>query len=216
MRLLARDEVELIWTLDRSEVHHHTYELHGSELVRVPNYFEVPGWRPDAAATETPGLLDRFDRGGTFVGVFDAERLVGISVVDSARVGRGRDQVQLANLYVSRECRGRGVERVYSRGRCRPRAKPERRRSTSPPPPPRTRSTSISSEAVSSRLSPTQHSWRTSPTTSTSCISSDLARSLPLLRGKPRERGEVGTVDRPLGGLTAWPGLSNPSAAPGR
>jgi predicted N-acetyltransferase YhbS len=109
MRLLARDEVELIWTLDRSEVHHHTYELHGSELVRVPNYFEVPGWRPDAAATETPGLLDRFDRGGTFVGVFDAERLVGMSVVDSARVRPGRDQVQLAYLYVSRAYRGRGI-----------------------------------------------------------------------------------------------------------
>jgi predicted N-acetyltransferase YhbS len=109
MRLLTRDEVELMWTIDRSEVHHHTYELHGRDLVRVPNYFEVPGWRSDAAATETPGLLDRFDRGGNFVGVFDAERLVGLSVVDSARVGRGRDQVQLAYLYVSRAYRGRGV-----------------------------------------------------------------------------------------------------------
>ena len=109
MRLLTREEVELIWTIDRSEVHHYTYELREGELVRVPNYFEVPGWRPDAAAKETPVLLDRFDRGGTFVGVFDAETLIGISVLESARVGRGRDQIQLASLYVSRMYRGRGV-----------------------------------------------------------------------------------------------------------
>jgi hypothetical protein len=42
MRLLMRDEVDLIWTIDRSEVHHHTYEVHGGQLVRKPNYFEVP------------------------------------------------------------------------------------------------------------------------------------------------------------------------------
>jgi predicted N-acetyltransferase YhbS len=109
MRLLTRDEVELVWTIDRSEVHHHTYEVRDSELVRVPNYFEIPGWRPDAAANETPVLLDRFDRGGTFVGVFDAEALIGMSVLERARVGRSRDQMQLAYLYVSRTYRGRGV-----------------------------------------------------------------------------------------------------------
>jgi GNAT superfamily N-acetyltransferase len=53
--------------------------------------------------------LDRFDRGGTFLGVFDAEALIGVSVLESARVGRGRDQMQLAYLYVSRAYRGRGV-----------------------------------------------------------------------------------------------------------
>ena len=109
MRLLTRDEVELIWTIDRSEVHHYIYELREGELLRVPNYFEVPGWRPDAPAKETPVLLDRFDRGGTFVGVFDSEALIGISVLESARVGRDRDQMQLASLYVSRTYRGRGV-----------------------------------------------------------------------------------------------------------
>ena len=109
MRLLTRDEVELIWTIDRSEVHHYTYELREGEFVHVPNYFEVPGWRPDASAKETPVLLDRFDRGGTFLGVFDAEALIGMSVLESARVGRGLDQMQLSYLYVSRTYRRRGV-----------------------------------------------------------------------------------------------------------
>jgi predicted N-acetyltransferase YhbS len=109
MRLLTRDEVELIWTIDRSEVHHHTYELHEGQLVRKPNYFEVPGWRADAAEKVTPRLLDCFDRSGTFLGMFDAETLIGMGVVESARVGRAGDQLQLAYLYVSRGYRGRGV-----------------------------------------------------------------------------------------------------------
>jgi predicted N-acetyltransferase YhbS len=109
LRLLTRDEVELIWTIDRSEVHHHIYELRGGQLVRTPKYFAIPGWRPGAAEKETPVLLDCFDRGGTFLGVFDAEALIGMGVVESARVGRAGDQMQLAYLYVSRAYRGRGV-----------------------------------------------------------------------------------------------------------
>jgi GNAT superfamily N-acetyltransferase len=109
MRLLTRDEVELIWTIDRSEVHHHIYEPRGGQLVRTPKYFEIPGWRPEAAEKETPELLDCFDRGGTFLGVFDGEALVGIGVLDSARVGPAGDQMQLSYLYVSRAYRGRGV-----------------------------------------------------------------------------------------------------------
>ena len=109
MRLLMRDEVDLIWTIDRSEVHHHTYAVRGGQLVRKPNYFEVPGWRPDAPEKMTPVLLDCFDCGGTFLGVFDAKALIGMGVLESERVGRARDQMQLAYLYVSRAYRGRGV-----------------------------------------------------------------------------------------------------------
>lgn len=109
MRLLTREEVELIWTIDRSEVHHHTYVLRGGQLVRTPNYFEVPGWRTDAGEKDTAALLDCFDRGGTFLGVFDGEALIGVGVLESARVGRAADHMQLAYLYVSRAYRGRGV-----------------------------------------------------------------------------------------------------------
>ena len=90
-------------------MHHHVYELREGRLVRTPRYFEIPGWRPGAAARETPVLLDRFDRGGTFLGAFDGDVLVGMSVLESTPVGRDRDQVQLTHLYVSRAYRGRGV-----------------------------------------------------------------------------------------------------------
>jgi predicted N-acetyltransferase YhbS len=181
MRLLTRDEVELIWTIDRSEVHHHTYELREGQLVRTPNYFEIPGWRADAAEKVTPVLLDCLDRGGTFLGVFDAEALVGMSVLESARVGRAGDQMQLAYLYVSRAYRGRGVGRQLFEAAVSCAREAGGTRSTYLPHPPRTPSTSISIEAAYSRLSPTRDSWRRSPTTSISAICSD-ARGHPSLR----------------------------------
>jgi predicted N-acetyltransferase YhbS len=109
LRRLRRDEVELIWTIDRSEVHHHIYEVHGGQLVRTPKYFEIPGWRPGALEEETPALLDCFDRGGTFLGTFDGQTLIGMSVLESTGIGLARDQMQLAYLYVTRGHRGRGV-----------------------------------------------------------------------------------------------------------
>jgi predicted N-acetyltransferase YhbS len=109
LRPLTRNEIELIWTIDRSEVHHHVYEVRDGELVRVPRYFDIPGWRSDAMERETPGLLDCFDRGGTFLGLLDGQLLVGVGVLESALVGRTSDQMQLAYLYVSRTYRGRGI-----------------------------------------------------------------------------------------------------------
>jgi len=109
MRRLTRDEIELIWTIDRSEVHSHIYEVRAGRLVRRPRYFEVPGWPDDAPEKETPALLDCFDRGGSFLGVFAAGAISGSAVLESARIGRSHDQLQLAYLYVSRPYRGRGV-----------------------------------------------------------------------------------------------------------
>jgi len=43
VRFLQRDEIEEIWTIDRSEVHHHLYQVQQGDLVLIPAYFEVPG-----------------------------------------------------------------------------------------------------------------------------------------------------------------------------
>ncbi|TML56748.1 MAG: GNAT family N-acetyltransferase [Actinobacteria bacterium] len=96
-----------------------------------------------------------------------------MGVLESERVGRARDQMQLAYLYVSRAYRGRGVgtklfEAVLPFAR-----EAGARRSTSPPHPPRIRWTSTSIEAACSPLSPTQSCWPLSPRTSTSSICSD-------------------------------------------
>ena len=108
MRVLTRDEVEWLWAIDRRETHHHVYRVRAGRLVRVPNYFEIPGWHPRTVETETPKLYKLFDRGAVFLGAFDGDTIVGMAVVDSTRVGSRRDQVQLSHLYVSDQSRGLG------------------------------------------------------------------------------------------------------------
>jgi GNAT superfamily N-acetyltransferase len=109
IRPLTRDEIESIWTIDRSEVHHHIYKVVDGQLTLVPTYFEIPGWPPTMIEADTPRLYECFDRGGVFLGSFDGDRLIGVSVVDTKPVGSAGDHVQLLYLYVSRSARGQGV-----------------------------------------------------------------------------------------------------------
>jgi len=109
VRQLARNEIETIWTIDRSEVHHHIYQMRGGQLVLTPAYFEVHGWRPGQIEHNTPLLYACFDRGGAFVGMFDEQKIVGVAVVDSVPLGAAGDQLQLKYLYVSRDYRRHGV-----------------------------------------------------------------------------------------------------------
>jgi len=109
MRALTRDEIELIWTIDRSEVHHHIYKVVAGQLTLVPAYFEIPGWHPRMIEADTPKLHECFDRGGVFLGSFDGDTLIGVSVVDTKPVGSAGEHVQLLYLYVSRSARAQGV-----------------------------------------------------------------------------------------------------------
>ena len=60
----------------------------------------------------------------TFLGVFDEEPLIGIGVLESRRVGRFGDQMQLAYLYVGRTRRGHGVGCGSSQPPCLARKRP--------------------------------------------------------------------------------------------
>jgi GNAT superfamily N-acetyltransferase len=109
VRRLARDEIETIWTIDRSEVHHNIYEIRDGQLVLTPSYFDAGGWAPGQIEHDTPLLYACFDRGGAFIGMFDNQKLVGVAVVDSIPLGTAGDQLQLKYLYVSRDYRQQGV-----------------------------------------------------------------------------------------------------------
>jgi GNAT superfamily N-acetyltransferase len=108
MRQLARSEIEAMWTIDRSEVHHHSYQLRDGQLVLTPAYFEACGWELGRIEHDTPKLYACFDRGGAFIGMFDDHKLVGLAVVDSMLLGAAGQQLQLKYLYVSRAYRQQG------------------------------------------------------------------------------------------------------------
>jgi predicted N-acetyltransferase YhbS len=110
--LLHRDEIQLIWQIDRREVIENVYSLHDGKLVLKPDYFDVQGWPPGEAELYTPILLDCYERGGMFWGAFENDRLVGVAILESKFIGTQQDTLQLKFLHVSHDYRQQGLGRV--------------------------------------------------------------------------------------------------------
>src|SRR5271168_2936394 len=104
-RKLLREEIELVWNIDRSEVIDNIYRFESGTLVLKPEHHEVRGWPPGEAEKYTPILFDCFDRGGWFCGLFDQTRLIGVAVLDNKWMGKDKDQLQLKFLHVSNSYR---------------------------------------------------------------------------------------------------------------
>jgi predicted N-acetyltransferase YhbS len=108
---LLREEIEQVWTIDRSEVIENIYYFENGELVLKPEYYHVRGWPPGEAEKYTAILVDCFDRGGWFYGVFDEAKLIGAAILESKFIGQDKDQLQLKFLHVSSAYRNRGLGR---------------------------------------------------------------------------------------------------------
>jgi len=109
IRFLQRDEIPLIWQIDRREVIENIYYLRDGKLVLETEHYEMQGWPPGEAEQYTPILLNCYDRGGFFWGAFEDDTLVGVSVLESKFIGSGQDMLQLTFLQVNRDCRGQGL-----------------------------------------------------------------------------------------------------------
>jgi predicted N-acetyltransferase YhbS len=107
-RILARDEIRDVWTIDRRGVIDALYYLEDGALQLRTEHHDVRGWPPGEAELYTPILASCHDRGGWFHGLFDDERMVGAAVLDSKFIGKQEDQLQLKFLHVSRAYRSQG------------------------------------------------------------------------------------------------------------
>jgi len=110
-RLLQRDEIDQVWSIDRSEVTDHIYCFENGTLMLKPVHYDLHGLPPGEAEKYTPILLDCFDRGGWFSGFFDGDRLVAVAVLESKFIGRKKDQLQLKFMHVDRAYRNQGLGR---------------------------------------------------------------------------------------------------------
>jgi predicted N-acetyltransferase YhbS len=109
IRLLQREEIPLLWQIDRREVIENIYYLREGRLVLEPEHFDIQGWPSGEAELYTPILLDCYDRGGAFWGAFEDNRLIGTAILESKFIGSRRDTLQLKFLHVSRDYRKLGV-----------------------------------------------------------------------------------------------------------
>jgi len=110
-RELIREEIEQIWAIDRSEVINKVYYYEQGELVLKPEHYNMTGWPPNEAEYYTPILLDCFDRGGWFYGLFDDGQLIGVTILESKFISASKDQLQLKFLHVGKDFRRQGLGR---------------------------------------------------------------------------------------------------------
>lgn len=123
-RLLRRDEIELIWTIDRREFIARTYRVSGGELVLTTHNIDVSGWPPEDARTLTPILYECYDRGGKFFAAFEGEQLAGLAVLDTVWRGERRTLLQLEVMHVGRDYRGKGLgTRLFEQARTEARSR---------------------------------------------------------------------------------------------
>ena len=112
-RIMAPSELARLGEIDRSEYIPVIYRQQGDQLTEEHHDFNVPPWFTDNADEHSVAYHRAFCErhlaaGGTALGAFNGQRLVGIGVV-APHVRPGI--AQLAHLHVSDGYRGRGVGR---------------------------------------------------------------------------------------------------------
>jgi predicted N-acetyltransferase YhbS len=109
IRPLQREEIPLIWQIDRREIVQNIYYPNDGKLVLKPHYFDIQGWPPGEAELYTPILQDCHDRGGSFWGAFENDILIGAAILESKFIGSCQNTLQLKFLHVSHDYRKRGI-----------------------------------------------------------------------------------------------------------
>jgi len=108
-RQLLREEIERVWSIDRSEVTDNIYYFENGRLVLKPEHYDIPGWPAGETEKYTQLLIECFDRGGWFYGLFDGAILIGATILENKFIGQQKDQLQLKFLHVSQPYRGQGL-----------------------------------------------------------------------------------------------------------
>ena len=109
IRSLQRDEINLLWQIDRREIVENIYYLRNGELVLELEHFDMQGWPPGEAEHYTSILTDCYDRGGIFWGAFEGEQIVGAAILENKFIGSKHATLQLKFLHVSRDQRKHGL-----------------------------------------------------------------------------------------------------------
>jgi predicted N-acetyltransferase YhbS len=108
-RQLFREEIEKVWAIDRSEVVDNIYCFENGTLVLKPDHYDINGWPPGEAEKYSPHLVECFDKGGWFYGLFDGGLIIGVVILEARFIGQSKDRLQLKFLHVSKAYRGQGL-----------------------------------------------------------------------------------------------------------
>ncbi|EKT53646.1 GNAT family N-acetyltransferase [Providencia sneebia] len=106
IRELQRDEMTSVWSIDRTELIENLYLHQNGQLVLSAQRFDMKGWPEGEPEAYTPHLLESYDNGAIFIGVFDNDKLIAAAGLDNIWRGENSDLLQLSFLHVSHRYRG--------------------------------------------------------------------------------------------------------------
>ncbi|MHA2203111.1 MAG: GNAT family N-acetyltransferase [Candidatus Hodarchaeales archaeon] len=108
-RLLKKEEIKRIGEIDRTEIIESIYYFKKGELELVEEFCEVKKWSPEEEQIHISSLTDIYQRGGVIIGAFDRSNIAGMISLDNEFIGRNKDQLNLASLWVSNHYRKMGI-----------------------------------------------------------------------------------------------------------
>ena len=109
-RVLKKEEIERVGEIDRTETIESIYYFTEGKLELVKEFYKVSKWSNEEVDLHIISLNDIYNRGGFIFGAFDVSDIAGIVLLDSQFIGRNKDQLNLAGLWVSKQYRQKGVK----------------------------------------------------------------------------------------------------------
>ena len=109
IRTLRREEIEKVRGIDRSEIITQDYYLRGGLLTLKDVFYDIKGWDPSELEKSLEHLYDIYDRNGALFGAYDRDKLIAVSALESAFIGRNQDQLQLYFHHVDSRYRHKGI-----------------------------------------------------------------------------------------------------------
>ncbi|MFX1504870.1 MAG: GNAT family N-acetyltransferase [Promethearchaeota archaeon] len=108
-RLLKEKEINQFSDLDRTETIEYIYHHKLGKLELVKEFWEIPKWSQNQVHEHVSTLNDIDRKGGFIFGAFVGSTLVGIISLENEFIGRNKDHLNLAGLWVSKDYRKQGV-----------------------------------------------------------------------------------------------------------
>ena len=108
-RLLNKEEIKRVSEIDRTEKVEYIYYYKEGKLKLVKEYYEIKEWSPEEEQIHISSLNDIYHRGGFIFGAFSESNIVGVISLDNEFIGRNKNQLNLAGLWVSKDYRKMGV-----------------------------------------------------------------------------------------------------------
>ena len=112
LRILNKDEFHRFDEIDRRENIENIYYHKDGKLVLEDEYHYVPEWSLSKKQEFIDTFIELDLRGGFVYAVFDNDKIAGMGTLDIEFIGKDKDQLNLAGLWVSTNYRKKGVAKM--------------------------------------------------------------------------------------------------------